>query len=157
MFIYISILGLPAVFFHWNISVICFTAVLQLATTVFFSIYFQTFWPKWLKFFVILETLQSNDWKKQLTSLFERAGQCYTLMPATIWVISFRSTPQHFCFQIPLSKYLTLHHWIFFTCFANWLNPIRNCCVFIHSLYHTPHAISFKTSTRSLKDQNANI
>jgi len=39
-----------------------------------------------LIFFVILKTFQSYDWTKQLTSLFERAGQCYTLMPATNWV-----------------------------------------------------------------------
>ena len=38
-------------FCHWNISVICLTVVLNLAITVFFSLYFQTFWPKWLNFF----------------------------------------------------------------------------------------------------------
>jgi len=69
--------------------------------------------------------------KKQLTSLFERAVQCYILMPATNWVISFGSTPQHSCFQIPSSRNSTLHHWIFFTCLASWSNPMRNCCVFI--------------------------
>jgi len=52
--------------------------------------------------------------KKQLTSLFERAGQGYTLMPSTNWVISFGSPPQHSCFQILLSRHSTLHHWIFF-------------------------------------------
>ena len=34
-------------FGHWNISAICLTVVLKLATTVFFSLYFQTFWQKW--------------------------------------------------------------------------------------------------------------
>jgi len=38
-------------FGHWDISVICLTAVSKLAVTVFFSLYFQTFWPKWLNFF----------------------------------------------------------------------------------------------------------
>ena len=35
----------------WNISVICVTVVLKLAITVFFSLYFLTFWPKSLDFF----------------------------------------------------------------------------------------------------------
>ena len=38
-------------FGHWNISVICFTILLKLTITVFFSLYFQRFWPKWLNFF----------------------------------------------------------------------------------------------------------
>jgi len=38
-------------FGHWNISVICLTVILKLASTVFFSLCFQTFWPKWLTFF----------------------------------------------------------------------------------------------------------
>jgi len=38
-------------FGHWNISVICFTVVLKLAITVYFSLHFRTFWPKWLNFF----------------------------------------------------------------------------------------------------------
>jgi len=38
-------------FGHWNVSVICPTVVLKLAITAFFSLYFQTFWPKWLNFF----------------------------------------------------------------------------------------------------------
>jgi len=38
-------------FGHWNISVICFTFVSKLTITVFFSLYFQTFWPKWLNVF----------------------------------------------------------------------------------------------------------
>jgi len=38
-------------FGHWNISVICLAVVLKLAITVFFSLYLQTFWPKWLNFF----------------------------------------------------------------------------------------------------------
>jgi len=38
-------------FFRWNISVVCLTVVLKLAIKVFFSLYFETFWPKWLCFF----------------------------------------------------------------------------------------------------------
>jgi len=38
-------------FGHWKISVICLTVVLKLTITLFFSMYFLTFWPKWLNFF----------------------------------------------------------------------------------------------------------
>ena len=38
-------------FGYWNISVIFLTVVLKLALNVFFNLYFQTFWPKWLHFF----------------------------------------------------------------------------------------------------------
>jgi len=38
-------------FGHWNISVTCLTVVLKLAITVFFSLYFQKFGPKWFNFF----------------------------------------------------------------------------------------------------------
>ena len=38
-------------FDHWNISVICLTVAVTLAVAVFFSLYFQTFWPKWLNCF----------------------------------------------------------------------------------------------------------
>ena len=38
-------------FFYWDISVICVTVVSKLAVKVFISLYFQTFWPKWLDFF----------------------------------------------------------------------------------------------------------
>jgi len=36
---------------HRDISVICLTVVWKLAATMFISLYFQTFWPKWLNFF----------------------------------------------------------------------------------------------------------
>jgi len=35
----------------WDISVICLTVVLRLTITVFISLYFQAFRPKWLNFF----------------------------------------------------------------------------------------------------------
>ena len=38
-------------FFRWNISVICLTIVLKLTVTVFFNLYIQTLWPKWLNMF----------------------------------------------------------------------------------------------------------
>ena len=79
-----------------------------------YGLYFQAFWPKWFNFLCHFENV-SVLWlkKNQLVSLFERAGHCYILMPATNWVISFRSTPQHSCFHIPISRYSTLHHIIF--------------------------------------------
>ena len=39
------------VFFHWDISVICLTIISKLTVTVFVSLYFHRFWPKWLNFF----------------------------------------------------------------------------------------------------------
>ena len=38
-------------FGRWDISVICLILVSKLAITVFISLYFQTFWPKWPNFF----------------------------------------------------------------------------------------------------------
>jgi len=38
-------------FGHWNVSVIFLTVVSKIAVTVFISLYFQSFWPKWLIFF----------------------------------------------------------------------------------------------------------
>ena len=35
---------------YWNISVVCVTVVFKLAVTVFISLYFWTFWPKWQLF-----------------------------------------------------------------------------------------------------------
>jgi len=59
-----------AVIFCWDISVICLTAVLKLAITVFISLDFQTFWPKWLNFFRSFQK-HSGLWpeKKQLCNL----------------------------------------------------------------------------------------
>jgi len=51
-------------FGHWNISVICFTVLLKLAISVF-SLYFQTFSPKWLNFFRSLEKRYSL-WPKKI-------------------------------------------------------------------------------------------
>jgi len=50
-------------FGHWNISVICLTVVLKLTITVFFSLYFETFWPKWLNFFRSFQK-RSGLWPK---------------------------------------------------------------------------------------------
>jgi len=44
---------------------VCLTVVLKLAVAVLISLYFQTFWPKWLVFFVISKTFQSMTEKKQ--------------------------------------------------------------------------------------------
>jgi len=41
-----------ACFFSWVILVTCLTFVLKLIVTVFFSLYFQIFWWKWLNFFL---------------------------------------------------------------------------------------------------------
>jgi len=38
-------------FFCWDILVICLTVLLKLTITLFFSLYFKTFWLKWLNFF----------------------------------------------------------------------------------------------------------
>jgi len=57
--------GGPLCFFRWNISVICLTVVLKLTLSVFFSLCFQTFWAKWLHFFVISITFRSLTKKIQ--------------------------------------------------------------------------------------------
>ena len=55
-------------FGHWNIPVICVTLVLKLTLKVSFSLYFQTFWPKWLTFFQSFQSHFSlwskNNWNE---------------------------------------------------------------------------------------------
>jgi len=71
------------VIFYWDISLICLTVVLKLAVAVFISLYFQTFWPKWLTFRPMTEietiaTVTSNNHfenknkEKQAPREFER-------------------------------------------------------------------------------------
>jgi len=50
--------------FCWDILVICLTVVSKLAITMFISLYFQTFWPKWLNFF--------SHFKNILVSMIEK-------------------------------------------------------------------------------------
>ena len=52
-------------FGHWNISVICLTVVLKLTVTVFLSLHFQTFRPKWLNFFDHFKIILVYDRKKK--------------------------------------------------------------------------------------------
>ena len=61
-------------FGHWTISVSCLTAALILAVTVFFRLYFQTFWLKWLNVFWLFQN-HFSQWpqmteKKQPTVLY---------------------------------------------------------------------------------------
>ena len=58
-----SIAGSSTVFFHCDISVIFLTIVLELAVTVFISLYFQTFWQKGLHFFGYFKMVSVYDWK----------------------------------------------------------------------------------------------
>jgi len=51
-------------FGHWNISLICLTVLFKLAVTVFFSLYFQTFWPWWLNFSSHFKIISVYDQKK---------------------------------------------------------------------------------------------
>jgi len=64
------VLNLNLFCFRWNISVVYLTVALKLTKTLFFSLYFQTFWPKWLNFFsVISKTFRSMTEKKQTWTL----------------------------------------------------------------------------------------
>jgi len=47
-----------------DISVICLTVVWKLTVTVFISLYFQRFWPKWLSFFSVIQK-HSGLWPKK--------------------------------------------------------------------------------------------
>ena len=63
----ITIIFCCDIFGHWNISVICLTVAWKLAVTVFSSLNFQTFWPKWLNFFRSFhKRFRSMTEKKQL-------------------------------------------------------------------------------------------
>jgi len=64
---------------HWNISVICFTFIFKLAVTVFTSLYFQTFCPKWLIFFGHFENILVYDrkWPIKNSLLHVTAFSCY--------------------------------------------------------------------------------
>jgi len=60
----ISVIFLLGHFGHLDVSVICLTVVLKLAEAVFISLYFQTFWPKWVNFSGYLENISDSDRKK---------------------------------------------------------------------------------------------
>ena len=57
-----------SVIFCSDISVICLTVVVKLAVTVFISLYFQTFFPKWLNFFPSFKNISAYDREKQHTN-----------------------------------------------------------------------------------------
>jgi len=63
-----------SVIFCWDISVNCLTVVLKLAVTVFISVYFKTFWPKWLNFFGHFTNISACDRK-----MAERKPQVLTI------------------------------------------------------------------------------
>jgi len=67
-------------FGHWNISVICLTVVLKLTITVFFSLYFQTFWPKWLNFFRSFQK-RFGLWPKNHRSVVQKRSRSAALGP----------------------------------------------------------------------------
>ena len=50
-------------FGQWKILVICLTFVSTLTSNSVFSVYFQTFWPKWLNFFGHFENVPVYDQK----------------------------------------------------------------------------------------------
>ena len=52
-------------FFCWDISVICLTVLSKLIITVFISVYFQTFWPKWLNFFSVISKMFRSMTEKE--------------------------------------------------------------------------------------------
>ena len=54
----------PLCFFHWDISVIYVTIISKLTVTVFVSLYFQRFWPKWHNFFLSFQK-HFDPWPKK--------------------------------------------------------------------------------------------
>jgi len=50
-------------FGHWNISVTCLTVILKTHHSNVFSLYFQTFRPKWPIFFSNFKNALVYDWK----------------------------------------------------------------------------------------------
>jgi len=70
-------------FDHWDIPVICLTVVLKLVLKVFISLYFQTFWPKWLNFFGHFKKISVYDRKQ---NQWGGVTSSHTLLgPVLVW------------------------------------------------------------------------
>jgi len=69
---------------HWNISVICLTVVVKLTVTVFISLCFQTFWPKWLLFFGHFKIISVYDRKKKQLASAAQSNRLLTLLSSTV-------------------------------------------------------------------------
>ena len=59
------------VFFHWDISVVCLTIISKLSVTVFISLYFHRFWPKWHNFFRSFQK-HFDPWPKKPRAPFQK-------------------------------------------------------------------------------------
>jgi len=75
-------------FGNWNISVICLTVVSKLAVAVFISLYFQTFWPKWLIFFGHFKNISVYDQKNRC---LKKNSFEWTLTLEIGFIVSIRS------------------------------------------------------------------
>ena len=109
-------------FVQWDIWVICLIVVLKLAVTVFISLYFQIFWPKWLNFCrsfqkILVYDRKKTDHKPYLRTLSNsnRSLCACTAMKCSLdWICSVRAR-----FIISLT-------WAFFC--------ISACSFLLHSL-----------------------
>ena len=98
-------------FFCWNILVIetfqSFVSVyLKLTTTVFISLYFQTFWPKTLKFFGHFENISVYDQKNSLQQNFSMKLALY--MCKMYFEVNFSLGVSFYCFLLFCSRDLRM-------------------------------------------------
>ena len=74
-------------FCHWNVSIIYLTVVSKLPITVFISLYFQTFWPKWHFFRTFRKRF--GLWPKKTVLDYAHKTHVYTLFETlsnqTLW------------------------------------------------------------------------
>ena len=92
-------IGIP---FPWTSLVICLTAVLKLARIVFFSLYFQTFWPKWLNLFPSFQK-RFGPWPKKKTQLCTIGWPQCTIGWPLVWCetdLQFDAWPHGDTFQL---------------------------------------------------------
>ena len=92
-------MGFP---FPWTSLVICLTAVLKLARIVFFSLYFQTFWPKWLNLFPSFQK-RFGPWPKKKTQLCTIGWPQCTIGWPLVWCetdLQFDAWPHGDTFQL---------------------------------------------------------
>jgi len=86
----VSVVFLLTYFGHWDISVICLTAVLKLAVTVLINLYFQVFWPKKNRLHVMFFVAVALQWLIFAQKIFART---WLIWPKTVFSTITRIHP----------------------------------------------------------------
>jgi len=131
-------------FVQWDIWVICLIVVLKLAVTVFVSLYFQIFWPKWLNFCRSFQKILVYDRKKNRSqAVLENSFKLQSF--------SLRLHRHEMFFGLNLLSSSAFHHLIdlgFLLHFGLLLPPPLPLCLFLDSKKWTSTKRKAKTGGR---------